>query len=331
MKDLFGFIQGHARLKREDLAGEVLALLLREEAGQLALQKLLSGKCAEKSLVRVQTREGLVSGGIPDITLKQQGKVIAFLELKFWASLTEHQLSGTYCTHPLFFIVPEERVASFEKRVAGLKAQHCVDVYSWNQLLELIEKSVVESNTDEGRLFIGALDHLKEFCRVIKEAQFTPFTNEELGRFVLDPERHLIWLTETVSAAAVREGIIDKARKLYTSRDSFFHYGQQARIADFDCWLGYWPEAWKESPANGPLWVQFVGRNELRLELSGHFTDGINIQDNSLSFPLFKPQPIEASSQQEEFDRVMASLKRLAERLRLEPRISGVVSDLPPD
>jgi len=315
-------------MKREDLAGEVLVLLLREPAGQQALRKLLSSLGTEGSEFRVQIRKELESGCVPDITLLQQGAKVAFLELKFWASLTKHQLSGGYYTRPLFFIVPEERMAWFKKHVAGVKSQHPVAAHSWNDLLDLIKQSVRDGTTKRGRLFLGALEHLKEFCQVIEQEQFTPFTSEELGTFPLESERHLIWLTETVSAAAVKAGILADAGRPFASRDTFFHYGQYVRIGDFGAWLGYWPEAWKASPEDGPLWVQFTKENLQRLEASGQFQDGVVVQNDSLSFPLLRPEPFPAGSQQEECDRVVASLAKLADRLR---GISVAVSDLPHD
>jgi hypothetical protein len=77
----------------------------------------------------------------------------------------------------------------------------------------------------------------------------------------------------------------------------------------------------------GPLWVQFTGRDAFRLEMSGRFTDGIPVQNNSLCFPLFKPENIASANLYEELDRVMASLKKLADRLRLEA--GGTLSKSP--
>jgi hypothetical protein len=60
--------------------------------------------------------------------------------------------------------------------------------------------------------------------------------------------------------------------------------------------------------------------------MSGRFTDGIPVQNNSLCFPLFKPENVASANLYEELDRVMASLKKL-DRLRLEA--GGTLSKSP--
>jgi hypothetical protein len=219
-----------------------------------------------------------------------------------------------------FFIVPEERLNAFGEEISELAARHSLVVLSWSDLLRRLENAVVDKSTAESHLFIGALDHFKEFCNVIKEKQFRPFTNEQLQSPVLDESAsHLVWLTEEVVASAVKAGILRESAKPTPGYDSFFfNYGQTVLLRDVPCWFGYWPYAWKCSPSDGPLWVQFVKQDATRLELTGRFTDGIPIESNSLCFPLFKPADIPAASQQDEIDRVMTSLVKLADRLLLK-------------
>lgn len=80
------------------------------------------------------------------------------------------------------------------------------------------------------------------------------------------------------------------------------------------------PDGW--APVGSIHW-----RDAFRLEASGRFTDGIPVQNNSLCFPLFKPENVASANLYEELDRVMASLKKLADRLRLEA--GGTLSKSP--
>ncbi|WP_158819906.1 hypothetical protein [Granulicella sp. S156] len=319
MQDLLSFVQTHARDKRENLAGEVLALLLREEAGQGVLRSLIDTSSLDTVPIEVETQKGS-AGCIPDIHLIQHGRTVALLELKFWASLTNHQLSGRYfeVAPRVIFIAPSERLLSLREELSELISKHSLVVLSWNDLLHRLEDAVVGDGAREERLFSGALEHLKEFCNVIEQEHFIPFTNDQLRNPIQDESiRHLVWLTSEVIASATTSQLIRESGRLGAGYDSFFFYGQNVLLRGFRVWLGYWPYAWKRSPSSGPLWVQFHGRDATTLALSGCFRDGIRAQGNDLAFPLYRSDNVVATSQQEEVQRVMDALILLANRLPL--------------
>jgi len=321
MQDLLSFVQTHARDKRENLAGEVLALLLREEAGQGVLRNLLENSTLDAAPIEVETQKGS-AGCIRDIHLIQQGRTVALLELKFWASLTAHQLSGRYfdVAPQVFFIVPEERLISLWEDLSDLISKHLLVLLSWNDFLHRLEDAVVGDAAREERLFSGALEHLKEFCNVIEQENFIAFTNEQLRNPVQDESiRHLVWLTSEVIALATKSQLIRESGRLGAGYDTFFFYRQNVLLRGFRVWLGYWPSAWKRSPSGGPLWVQFHGRDATTLTVSGCFRDGIRIEGNDLAFPLFRSDKFAATSPQEEIQWVVEALTHLANRLPLAP------------
>lgn len=316
MQDLLSFIQNHARDKRENLAGEVLALLLREEAGQRVLRSLIASFTSSVHFIEVETQK-VTLGCIPDIHLIQQGYTIALLELKFSAPLTRDQLSGKYfdVAPHVVFIVPKKRVEQIMAELAGLVSKHSLQVLSWEDLLLQLENEAGDGNTRDELLFRGALEHLKEFCNLIEQEHFIPFTSEELSSPIRDiTTRHLVWLTREVIASATQEQVIREAGKLGAGYDSFFFYGQMVVLGRFRVWLGYWPYAWRKSPSDGPLWVQFNGQDAKILRRAGTFGDGLPVMGNDLAFPIFSPVGSYAS-QHEEVLGVTEALTHLTERL----------------
>ena len=318
MQDLLSFVQTHARSKRENLAGEVLAHLLREEAGQTVLRSLIKGLSnTSEDFIEVVTQRKSADC-IPDLRLIQKEKPVGLLELKFGAPLTHDQLSGTYfkIAPEVVFVAPEDRVLSLRSRLANLSSKHLLSVVSWTDLLGQLESANGTSDTRDERLFAGALEHLKEFCNVIEQERFEAFTDSQLRTPIHDVHiQHLVWLTKEILTNATKEQIIQEAGRLGAGFDGNFFYGQNVLLGDYRVWLGYWPYAWKRSSANGPLWVQFYGTQAKPLLESGCFTDGIRLASNDIAFSLLTSSSGSFTSQEEEVASALASLKKLAARL----------------
>jgi hypothetical protein len=315
MQDLIGFIQNHPRSKREDLAGEVLALLLREEPGQTVLRTLTLNY--QEPAIEVITQRS-TAGCIPDIHLVQDGKTVALLELKFWAGLTAHQVSGKYfeVASQVLFIVPEERLTSLQNELSALMAVQSLVLLSWKDLLGRLEGAKGPSETRDNRLFAAALYQLKEFCNVIEQEHYVPFTAEQLRMPVQDLlTQHCLWLTRESIASATKAELIKEAGRLQAGLDSFFFYGQNVILGGFRVWLGYWPYAWEKSPTNGPFWIQFHGPDATRLRQSNSFKDGISMMDNDLAFPLLKQSAGPHSTQEDEVSSITQAVLTLLERL----------------
>ncbi len=287
LQDILSFVQVHSRSKREDLAGEALALLLREDPGQAVLRTLLQVSPSLGGDIEVVTRR-TAEGCIPDVHLIHQGHTIGLLELKFWASLTRHQLSGRYfeVAPQVIFIVPKKRKLAVQEELSELALTHALRVLSWDTVLELMDASSAEPTTRDERLFTGALEHLKEFCNVIEQEHFVPFTTEQLCNPLPDAStQHLVWLTREVLASAASSELVTVSGRLGAGFDSFFFYGQNVILNGFRVWLGYWPHAWKQHSSSGPLWVQIYGSDATVLRQTGAFGNGLRTLGNDLVFP----------------------------------------------
>jgi hypothetical protein len=312
MQDLISFVQANAQRKREDLAGEVLALLLCEDAGQKLIRTLLKSSRLTDEPIEVVTRKA-EAGCIPDIHLRQNDRAVALLELKFDAALTAHQLSGRYfeVADELIFIVPEERVACIRQELLTLAQSHALDVRSWADILGRLETTAASGDSSDASLVRAAIPHLKEFCRVVEEERYRPFTSEELGVPSEDSSaRHLVWLTQQLLTAAKNSQIIGEVVKPRAGYDTFFFYGQNVHIRGYRAWVGYWPRAWSRFPQQGPLWVQFYDSGASELVKLG----GIRFLQ-TVVFPIFTPELRISGSQEDEVASVSKALELLSERI----------------
>jgi hypothetical protein len=310
MQDLISFVQANAQRKREDLAGEVLALLLCEDPGQRLIRSLLKSSKVTDSAIEILTRR-TEAGCIPDIQLRQNDCAVGLFELKFDAALTANQLSGRYfdVADQLIFIVPEERVTSVRRELFVLAQKHSLDVRSWAEILGRLEAEVSPDDFRCGSLIKAAIQHLREFCRVVEEDRFHPFTSKELRTPFDDrPARHLVWLTREALAAAKSFQIISEVVRPTGAYDISFYYGQNVHIKGYRAWIGYWPRAWSRFPQQGPLWVWFSGSSELVNSGGVRFDQGV-------VFPIFKPELGVSMSQEDEIAAVSKALETLFERI----------------
>ena len=322
MQDIISFLQNRAGSKREDLATEVLALLLREDAGQSSLRQLFPELIlADDSPIEVVTRRA-TNGCVPDMLLLQNGTAFAILEMKFWASLTSHQFSGHYFTvaPSVLFVAPDERLEALEEELGHLSSSgHSLRFTSWRELLGRLEQAQEQeqSTSTDARLFTGALFHLKEFCQVTEQDHFVPFTTEQLQSPAEDGyTEHLVWLTRE----AIRQGL--KTDLLDTS----FFYGQNVVVAGMRVWLGYWPKAWKQWPKDGPLWIQIYGREATALRNTGAFRDAHHSPGNELAVPLLSTGRGSATTQEDEVLAIIAAVRNFSERIKLQlPKLAASV------
>ena len=308
MRDLISFVREHDTLKREDLAGEVLASLMRTEAGQKGIAQLLTehNEPHAAAPIEIETRKQGIGGCIPDIHLIQGDLTIALLELKFWAGLTAAQSTGQYfkTSEHVFFVCPDSRVNDLEATLSKLPKSP--KVLSWKQLLEHITVAEDSQSRHQEHLFNSSLEHLKEFCDAVEKETFMPLTPEELHKPEIGVQtRHLIWLTRESLLLAAKEKIIDGTGIPRAGHDELFYFGQQVTMRGYPVWIGFWPYAWERSPSLGPIWAQFSGKhlNLLRSHITGLRTDVYN----DLTVPLFAPNAKLALSQEEEVLIVVSS------------------------
>jgi hypothetical protein len=98
-----------------------------------------------------------------------------------------------------------------------------------------------------------------------------------------------------LSIAKQRE-LIRENGKLGADFDEYFYYGQNVILRGYRIWLGYWPKAWYQSPASGPLGLEFWSKDALAPRETGGFQDGIRV-DQDLAFPLLKADHKPAADQ----------------------------------
>jgi hypothetical protein len=316
MEDLISFLRAHPRGKREDLAGEVLALLLREEPGQALLRELLK-EDTDEQIYDVKTRLA-IEDCVPDIHLIRDQQTLALIELKFDAGLTANQSSGRYTelAGRVIFIVPEERTTSAE--FDALVSVYGITLLSWRDVCAKLGKYAMIGTNRDNRLFLAALVHLKEFCKVIEQRRFAPFSNEELihPEFELTVEKHLVWLTREVLSKAKQRNVFQDLIKVTAGYDETFYYGQSVTLNGYRVWFGYWPLAWRLHPIRGPLWIQYSGRDEKRFLDSFPENEVFKIPDNGIALPLFVVVGNAPATQEEEVQRVLEKIDYAVTRLK---------------
>jgi len=315
MQNLLSFLHNRSPSKREDLASKVLALLLREEPGQAVLRQRLA--LPHNAIIDVTTQRQ-IEGCVPDICLWHDEIPVGVLEMKFWASITAHQFSGQYfkAAPKVIFVVPAERIESVENELSHLKSSNCLTVLSWKVVLAEIE-SKIDPASHSSRLFRGALDHLKEYCDVTEQEHFVPFTTEELRAPVQDTEtQHFVWLARETISEAMKLGLLVEAGRPGAGFDTSFFYGQDVMLGGLKVWVGYWPEAWKCWPADGPMWVQVHRKEAALLKKTGKFENAVRHGKSELLFPLFN-RCTPSGTQDDEVQLILSELRVLRDRISI--------------
>jgi hypothetical protein len=306
LQDLISFLQTNRAGKREDTAGNVLAALLREKPGQAVIRKLLD-RDAASGAINVNVR-GKHAGSFPDIRLHASGSLIGILELKFDAGLTEAQLNGVYkdgCPRAIL-IVPENRIEELEK-------EHRDSFHlfrSWEWLINELDHNFHSDGENDHFLHLSTIAHLKEFCKIMEQSTFNPFTSEQLRQSNGEFRKHITWLvTEIVTRAETEELVSIKPPK--TLKWSMFEeldlYGRYVLLGDQEIWIGYWAKAWIQHSTSGPLWVDLLksrltSKNDISL---------FSIDDKPPnSYPLLTAADA-APSSQDEVEHALSELRKL--------------------
>lgn len=315
MQDLISYLQTHNRTNREDLACEILTLLLAETAGQNLIRNLFS--IDDPSLSICVEARNKADECTPDIQIYVEGTPKWILELKFGAPLTDAQQTSKYAS--AVFVVPEQRVNEVSDKTC-----ESARVLSWNNFLRLFD-SVAKALQDSEPLFAAALDQFKEFCEVTEKNQFLPFTTAQLQNPTSDKQlRHLIWLIQETISRAIRDNIAAHPKsdvKLEANMDEHFYCGQNLKICGMDAWVGYWHKAWTRNLSQGPLWVQVRGKDARLLAQHPACRDGIVIDGKDLAFPLLPPHSNVVATQDEELELVLGALRKLAESISACPKV----------
>jgi hypothetical protein len=263
--------------QRENFATEALAYILNSsKAARGALRQIVAHRVPGFPLIaRVATQEAAGPESRPDVTLiSEDGSVIAFLEAKFWAGLTQAQpvdyvkrlqaVGGK----AILFLVPERRVTSLRgevmarARASGSNVQPVgahdvlvdgihVAVVSWRQLLAGLAEAAQRGDESATAADIEQVDAL---CVAMEMQGFIPLSDEELTD--LDVPRRVISLID-LGSAIVDEGA-HRGILSVTGLRATHGWHTAGRYAEFKragCWIGLSHRRWLEH--GHPLWLRF--------------------------------------------------------------------------
>ncbi len=133
-KSLLSFVARRHSQGLEDAATDALYYILsRSTSARLALSHFLSHDQAPLHIAKVSLQASAAHGATPDLScLDRDGKMLAFVESKFWATLTHNQPVTYWESLPanrpsvLLFLAPQSRVN---------------DDYLWNELVDRLSKA----------------------------------------------------------------------------------------------------------------------------------------------------------------------------------------------
>lgn len=279
--------------QKENLATSSLAYILNCSAAcrerlSVLLSRITGGECG--GLVRVRTEEGIDGGGRPDVRLiGHDGALLGFVEVKFWAGLTENQpvryLEALQQSPGAMLVVlaPERRMSALREelqarcRDAGLESTRESDtllrcggvrlaLLSWSLLLhELSEAAPEDSKT------AGDLGQLRGLCSMIDEEGDFSMTSEELSDVRgARRTRQLNLLVDEVVDVLLADGLAGTKGLMRTPRP--WGYGRYISLPHAVVWIGNDNYSWG-CFGRGPLWMVFLPEDVQRLGLQAALRD----------------------------------------------------------
>jgi len=279
--------------QKENLATAALAYILNRSSGcrervSALLSRIGGGECG--GLVRVRTEEGIEGGGRPDVRLiGQDGALLGFVEVKFWAGLTENQPVGyleALQQHPgamLVVLAPERRMAALREELqarcldAGLESTRESDtllrcggvrlaLMSWSFLLHELS-AAAQGNAGSA----GDVEQLRGLCSMIDEEGNFSMTSEELSDVRgARRTRQLNLLVDEVVGALTAGGLAGIKGLNRTPRP--WGYGRYVSLPHAVAWIGNDNYSWGHF-GRGPLWLVFLPEDVQRLGLQPALRD----------------------------------------------------------
>jgi hypothetical protein len=261
---------------KENVATESLAFILnRSREGREALSAEFSGLSRSAIAVgHVGAQQSAGPESRPDLVLRSDGgKLQGFVEVKFWAPLTEAQPVSylerleSEGAQLLVMLAPERRLASLRAEVvercrasarvvedvtlATARVGSCCLVFvSWHRVLKVLADAVVASPSAA-----SDVRQLAGLCATIENDDFEPLTREDIDDLSM-PRRAL-------SLARLVDSIIERAEyeKLLSTKglrrsDYIGGAGRYATFACAGCWIGLAHDWWVEY-GHSPLWLEF--------------------------------------------------------------------------
>ena len=339
---LFAHIAPRFTDRIEDVAVEALGhVLSNSEAARSALEETVRiGGANVGPIDRVQTQVTDEEGGRPDlVAFDDRGAKQVLIEAKFWAGLTPNQPNQYLDQLPrgrpaaLLFVAPAKRIPMLwpkllrraeEKFQLSAKSrpktlcsaivddgEHRLLLTSWAALLERMETRARSAEDAAARDDIRQLMGLTE--RMDADA-FLPWPSEEQwGTEFAKRVLSLIPLVDdAVSSGKADRFLENSTTKIFLRWEG---YGRRVRIGGVNAWFGFILDAWAEHGST-PLWLLFSYEEYERLQEAGLAETHVvkwKTSDGRFCIPIALPTEVDYD---EVLDSVVASLKRIAERLK---------------
>ena len=263
----------------EDAATDALRFILsRSASARQALSEILATDCGQVTIAKVQTWAGVAHGAVPDLACHDSsGNLVAFIESKFWASLTPHQPVTYWQEIPddrpavLLFLAPDFRIdegwlwnelvnrlqdAGQELDPASTDAglttapskasQRRLMLTSWQTLLERMAEKATEHGDAQACFEIAELQGLA----VDAIERDNPERDDNLKQLIADAVKRI-----ERSGWANTDGLGQASGFIYHGADKYVYSGRNLRLAGAFAWLGIDYTAAKRM--DGPLWLSF--------------------------------------------------------------------------
>ena len=304
----------------EDAATDALRFVLsRSASARLALSEFLADSHGPLPIAKVQTWAETAHGAVPDLACYDcDDNLVAFVESKFWASLTHHQPVTYWRELPddrpavLLFLAPDYRVDAGplwnelvsrlqdaghdlgpDSTVAGLTTaiakagQHRLMLTSWKSLFERIADKA-RANRDWQACFEVA--ELQGLAADAVESD-DPQHDDNLKLLIADAVKRL-----EHSGWANTDGLGWASGYIPHGTDKCVYYGRNLRLGGAFAWIGVDDTAAKRM--DKPLWLSFWdwddGSASVRLEavrsILGKLTEpGLAWRSEEACFPIDLP------------------------------------------
>ncbi len=330
---LLSFIALYYTNMREDVATDALSFILSHSvAAREALSEFLSNaESGPLSIDEVASRETTASGAVPDLKcLDENGDLVAVIESKFYADLTDNQPVAYWSELPahtpavLLVVAPEVRAD-----------------YLWNQLearlrsagheLDIVQETAglvtASARGSQRRLMLTnwktLLDRIGENAWVERDWRAS-FEIAEL-RGLAD---HIIARDDPQSDAALKSLIAHAIRQVEQSgwadtaglrvgQVASRYYGRYLNLAGNFAWFGIEYRAWQQM-RDKPLWLLFFHRDynrladgELRSRL-GEWTTELELRPRTVCVPIELPKGADSQAM---LNGVISQLEKIGHRL----------------
>lgn len=273
--------KGFASRQWENIATESLHYLLRRQAAQEAVTRLLSEAGLFTAGLRWVTQATNDDGSRPDLVgLDQERRPAVVIEVKFWASLTDNQptsyLAGQEKAFPdrpndhlLVFLVPGNRqhviVGELKRRLlegrdavesAGMTAteylaSRSVSVVTWSRMLGEIRVSLTAAGDTDG---LEDLHQLKGLCDRADAEAMLPIASEEVDSVHARRYRDYVHLANQAGKILVQSEAV--STEGLRQSDGYWGVGRFIKTrGGVTFWFGFYPRYWSDHYAT-PWWLQ---------------------------------------------------------------------------